>query len=74
MKTVGIGLLVRVNVPGQCVDKQAAPPKMVGYSHKAYIEIKPPIELPATKVCDWSLDTENEESIIGFTVSTKYFR
>ena len=47
---LGIGLLSEEKVPGQCVDKQAAPPKTFGYSQMAYIEINPPILLPAIKV------------------------
>ena len=35
---------------GQCVEKQAAPPKIFGYSSAAYSEISPPMLEPATKV------------------------
>ena len=36
-------------VPNQCVDNDAAPPKIFGYSHNAYKEISPPLLEPIIK-------------------------
>ena len=69
-----MGLLLAVNIPGQCDDKQAAPPNVSGYSQIAYIEINPPMLEPAIKV--FSLDdfVENDLSINGFNSVTKNFK
>ena len=65
-KAAGTGLFSIVNKPGQCVDKQAAPPNTAGYSQMAYSEIKAPMLLPAINVLFRSVSVEYVLSINGF--------
>jgi hypothetical protein len=51
--------------------KNACPPKTFGYFNTAYIEISPPMELPAVKVFFESLSVLYFLSIKGFNVFTK---
>ena len=62
-----MGLFSFVKVPNQWVDMQMAAPNNSGYSQMAYIDMSPPMLLPAMQVFSRSEYTEYFLSIKGLS-------